>query len=404
MELIDNNTLLYLRGDSFKDLSPNKIKVTNSGVTVVNSGPFGKSFRFKSSNTFMYFVSDLFKFGTGDFTIEYFVKFTDTHGYQPMFMSGTSGNQAELTKCSIYECRHDFGGNLGGGGGGTISVQLNPWSGVWIHVAMVRHNGYLNIYLNGKLTSSIETSYNLQNTRYSVGKDLWYPSNYINGYMYNIRVSDIARYTNEFTPPTEPFYGIDINVSEKTNNTINFNVSIVSDEVVNKVEVLVNGVLSETYSDIGDLSYTVDKNLLSVGLNEIKIRVSFNDKYTKENNIDYEYEVDKLPDSLNLKDSIDRQELLTYSIEMQKNNLKAILQNKNIEVSDSDNKLSALIQKVGELPSMKDVKELQIIQYQIENKISILEQNNQELREELTQIQTSIASLTSLITATLEEK
>ena len=38
------------------------------------------------------------------------------------------------------------------------------------------------------------------------------------------------------------------------------------------------------------------------------------------------------------------------------------------------------------------------------NKISILEQNNQELREELTQIQTSIASLTSLITATLEEK
>ena len=40
----------------------------------------------------------------------------------------------------------------------------------------------------------------------------------------------------------------------------------------------------------------------------------------------------------------------------------------------------------------------------LRNKISILEQNNQELREELTQIQTSIASLTSLITVTLEEK
>ena len=38
------------------------------------------------------------------------------------------------------------------------------------------------------------------------------------------------------------------------------------------------------------------------------------------------------------------------------------------------------------------------------NKISILEQNNQELKEELTQIQTSIASLTSLIATTLEEK
>ena len=38
------------------------------------------------------------------------------------------------------------------------------------------------------------------------------------------------------------------------------------------------------------------------------------------------------------------------------------------------------------------------------NKISILECENQTLKEELTQIQTSIASLTSLITATLEEK
>ena len=36
----------------------------------------------------------------------------------------------------------------------------------------------------------------------------------------------------------------------------------------------------------------------------------------------------------------------------------------------------------------------------IENKISILECENKALKEELTQIQTSIASLTSLITAT----
>ena len=38
------------------------------------------------------------------------------------------------------------------------------------------------------------------------------------------------------------------------------------------------------------------------------------------------------------------------------------------------------------------------------NKISILECENQALKEELTQIQSSIASLTSLIVTTLEEK
>ena len=41
---------------------------------------------------------------------------------------------------------------------------------------------------------------------------------------------------------------------------------------------------------------------------------------------------------------------------------------------------------------------------EIEKKISILEAENQALREELTQIQISIASLTSLIVTTLEEK
>ena len=41
---------------------------------------------------------------------------------------------------------------------------------------------------------------------------------------------------------------------------------------------------------------------------------------------------------------------------------------------------------------------------EMEKKISILEQNNQELKKELNQIQTSIASLTSLIATTLEEK
>ena len=38
------------------------------------------------------------------------------------------------------------------------------------------------------------------------------------------------------------------------------------------------------------------------------------------------------------------------------------------------------------------------------NKILALQEENKTLKEELTQIQTSIASLTSLITATLEEK
>ena len=48
----------------------------------------------------------------------------------------------------------------------------------------------------------------------------------------------------------------------------------------------------------------------------------------------------------------------------------------------------------------KDYSTLELLDKNIVNKISILEQNNQELREELNQIQTSIAAL---ITTTIEK-
>ena len=54
-------------------------------------------------------------------------------------------------------------------------------------------------------------------------------------------------------------------------------------------------------------------------------------------------------------------------------------------------------------PSL-DYSTLKLLDAQFVNKISILECENQTLKEELTQIQTSIASLTSLIATTLEEK
>ena len=56
----------------------------------------------------------------------------------------------------------------------------------------------------------------------------------------------------------------------------------------------------------------------------------------------------------------------------------------------------------GEEP--KEKVQTETLMSKMEKKISILEQNNQELKEELAQIQASIASLTSLMATTLEEK
>ena len=66
-----------------------------------------------------------------------------------------------------------------------------------------------------------------------------------------------------------------------------------------------------------------------------------------------------------------------------------------------DLKTKELIFSYEELPQIpQEPTEIEILA----NKISILECENQALKEELTQIQSSIASLTSLIVTTLEEK
>ena len=58
----------------------------------------------------------------------------------------------------------------------------------------------------------------------------------------------------------------------------------------------------------------------------------------------------------------------------------------------------------GNFLVFSDIPTIEILQQEQGNKISILEQNNQELKEELAHIQASIASLTSLMATTLEEK
>lgn len=64
---IDNNTLLYLRGDSLKDLSVSPKTITNNGVVNEQGGLFGNRLYF-NQNSFDVPI----QFGTSDFTIEFF--------------------------------------------------------------------------------------------------------------------------------------------------------------------------------------------------------------------------------------------------------------------------------------------------------------------------------------------
>ena len=146
-----------------------------------------------------------------------------------------------------------------------------------------------------------------------------------------------------------------ISINSQNTSSINFSCNNLDNLIsITKAEVYINNKLSKAYNDNFDnITYNIDKNLCSIGANNIKIKVTYSqgdDIYeTVEEVLTHTNTVNNLSTSSSLKELIDRQELLTNSIEVQKNTLKSILESKNVEVSERENKLSILIQKVNEL-------------------------------------------------------
>lgn len=146
-----------------------------------------------------------FAFGTNDFTIEYWyypTSYTDSLGVdmRPIATTGaypTVGPRA--TGSTIYYVNGVFRiTSL------TTATPLNQWSSV----AIVRYQGNTKMYING-VQEGVTFADNTNYLRGSctIGCNGFeqtgtYP---IKGYMDEIRVSNIARYTGPYTPATQAF-------------------------------------------------------------------------------------------------------------------------------------------------------------------------------------------------------
>lgn len=80
-------------------------------------------------------------------------------------------------------------------------------TGSWYHVAFVRSNSTVYLFVNGTAVGSPGThtdSYNLSTTSMTIGSQG--ANYYYNGYIQDLRVTKgYARYTANFTPPTAEF-------------------------------------------------------------------------------------------------------------------------------------------------------------------------------------------------------
>lgn len=350
---IDNNTILMLHGEEIVDNSLNPKTINNVGVTVNENGKFGKGLNL-GSNQCLKITNGMQGVDlAGDFTIEWWE-----------YSTGTSTSGAILTNRIALSSSYCYGLLIGfkgtnlfmgnststwnGFNGVTIKDKVND---IWVHWRLVKKGTLWTSYKNGIKFWSATTNASPGKTdgdNCTIGA--WVDnSNVDTGYNAIIDEFKICNYAlcdGDFEVPTKPYNSIKINILSQTATNINFSVIKLGQETINKVEVLINGTVSETYTDNYDnINYLIDTELCTIGNNDITIRVTYDDNYTEEKVITYKQVTPPLPLETPLLDTVERVKLLTKSKQNEKDMLSSILTSKNVEVLEED-KMSDLIGKV----------------------------------------------------------
>lgn len=143
-----------------------------------------------------------FVFGTGDFTIEFWLRavaFSNVNVWVDTRIGGSSAaGVAIYTNSSGQVAIYSGIANI------ILSSAIS--TGQWYHIAASRSSGTIRLFIDGTSAGSASFTNNLTDTNLFVGKTNEAAMNYVNGYIDDLRITNgVARYTSNFTPPTAPF-------------------------------------------------------------------------------------------------------------------------------------------------------------------------------------------------------
>lgn len=197
----DVNTLLLLHGEDLTDASQYARVLTNSGVTVsdAQSKFGGKSLHFNGSNA--YLKTACLITGNQPFTIDCWAYPTAVRNNTVWSHGGTNaaavkGGGVELYGAGtlIYYCS----GFLVQGGSYTADK--------WHHVAIVGDGTNITLYLNGVSIGIYTGGYNFATYEEIIGANASaYGQENFQGYIDELRISNVARWTGNFTPPSAAY-------------------------------------------------------------------------------------------------------------------------------------------------------------------------------------------------------
>ena len=197
----DENTLLLLHGDSLSESSMYDKTITNYGVVVssVQSKFGGKSLYFNGASR-LAMDGSIFNFGSGDFTVEAWI-------YLPKAITGDCFLFSGGANSALF-FGFNSSGQIGIGRAGVAWDQATAHSlsiNAWNHVAVCRKSGVVYFFKNGVLLGrgANTNSYSMQGGQAFVGSQG--SAYYFSGYIDELRVSNVARWTENFEPPNTAY-------------------------------------------------------------------------------------------------------------------------------------------------------------------------------------------------------
>ncbi len=183
--------------------------------------------------------------GLSDFTWESWVYLNSTGSNlgtdgNAMFLLDTRNGASSSNKYSISVVNGKLAFFVGTGASYLLTSSLSVPLGSWQHIAFVRSVNSFRFYINGTQdTNSYTAAWSLSDTTNIRLGNSTMPNNQIysvDGYMSNIRLSNVARYTSNYTVPTASFVKDDktillINGPEYDNAITNLPVGLIKNSV-----------------------------------------------------------------------------------------------------------------------------------------------------------------------------
>ena len=160
---------------------------------------------------------------TGDYTIDFYIKFSTNSGTQRIFGQRNS-NASDISVLGEF-ASNNFYYYYSTNGSSTVNMIIGTYGtnielNTWHHVAIVSDGGVHHSYLDGVLTSvnvNNPPPLNYSNTDWAIGRQGAYTANEFSGSIYSFRITTGALYKGNFTVPgfsTLPKIFTEINLGE----------------------------------------------------------------------------------------------------------------------------------------------------------------------------------------------